>query len=91
MPPTDFNYTKSKSHGNICSKNYHNINNRVGIQELLSDDSKVPINNCNIGKVGDEVTWTEKMLPINLDCIESKNHCNNCDSNRNGNRVGDEE
>ncbi len=56
MPPTNPNRTESKSHGDICSKNLRDINKEVNIQQLLSDDSKGPINNLDIGRVGDEVT-----------------------------------
>ncbi len=61
------------------------------VQQLLSDDSKDPIDNCDIGRVGDEVTWTEEMSPTDPDRTESESHGNNCDSNRDGDIVGDEE
>lgn len=63
MPSTNPNCTKSESHGNIYSKNYRDISNRMDIQELLSDNSKGPIDNYDIGRVGDKLTWTEKILP----------------------------
>ncbi len=56
MPPTDRDHTKSENHSDICSKNYRDISDRVGVQQLLSDDSKGSINNYDIGRVGDEVT-----------------------------------
>ncbi len=56
MPPSDPDRTESESHGDICSKNYRNISDGVGVQQLLSDDSKSPIDNYDIGRVGDEVT-----------------------------------
>ncbi len=65
MAPANPNRTKSKSYNDICSKNYYNINNGVGVQQLLLDDTKSSINNYNIDKVGDEVTWTEEMPPTN--------------------------
>lgn len=55
MPPTNFNCTKNKYHDNIYSKNYYNVSDRVSIQELLLDNSKCLINNCDIGKVDDKV------------------------------------
>ena len=55
MPPINPDYTKSKSHSDICSKNHRNISDRIGIQELLSDNSKSLIDNCDIGRV-DEMT-----------------------------------
>lgn len=56
MLPTNPDYIESKSHSNICNKNYRNISDGVGIQELLSNNSKSPIDNYNIGRVGDEMT-----------------------------------
>ncbi len=91
IPPTNPNRTKNKSHDDIYSKNYRNISDRVGVQQLLSDDSKGSIDNCNIGRVGDEVTWTKKMPPTDLDCTESESHGDNCDNNRDSDRVGGEE
>ncbi len=91
MSPSNPNRTKSESHGDICSKNHHDISDGVGVQQLLSDDSKSLINNCDIGRVGDEVTWTEEMLPTDPDRIESKSHGDNCDNNRNSDIVGGEE
>ncbi len=57
----------------------------------MSDDLKSPINNCDIGRVGDEVTWTEEMPPIDPNCTESFSHGDDCDSNRDSDRVGSEE
>ncbi len=62
----------------------------MDVQQLLSDDSKDPINNCDISRVGDEVTWTKKMPPTNTNCTKSKSHGDNCNSNRNGDRVDGE-
>ena len=91
MPPTDSDGTKSESHGEICSKNHHNISDGVGVQELLLGNSTGFIDNCDIGRV-DEVTWTEKMLLTNPNCTKSKSHGNNCDkSNYNGDKLGDKE
>lgn len=58
--PTDPNYTKSKSQSDICSKKCRNISNEIDIQEFLSDNLKDLIDNCDIGKVGNEMTWTKK-------------------------------
>ena len=91
MPSTNPNCTKSKSHSDICSKNHYNISDEVDIQELLSDNSKGPINNCDIGRIGDEMIWTKKMPSTDPNCTESKSHSDNCDSNHNGNRIGSEE
>ncbi len=90
MPPTDPNRTESESHGDICKKNYRNISDRVGVQELLSDDSKSLINNCDIGKVGDEMTWTEEMPSTDPNHIKSESHGDYCNSNCDGDRVGGE-
>ncbi len=91
MPPTDLDRTESKVHGDICSKNHCNISDGVGVQQLLLDDSKGPIDNFDISRVGDEVTWTEEMLPTDPNRTKSKNPGDNCNSNRDGDRVGDEE
>ena len=56
IPSTDPDCTKSKSNGDICSKNYYNISDKVGVLELLLDNSKGLIDNCDIGKVGDKVS-----------------------------------
>ncbi len=91
MPPTDLDSTDSKSHDDICSKNYCNISNGGDVQQLLLDDSKDPINNCDMGKEGNEVSWIEKMPPTNPNCTESKSHDDNYNSNHNGDRVGGKE
>ncbi len=88
MPPSDPNHIKSKSHDDICSKNHHDISDEVGVQQLLSDNLKNPINNCDIGKVRDEVTWTEEMLPKDPNHTKSESHGDNCDSNRDSDIVG---
>ncbi len=88
MPSTNPSCSKSECQDDICSKNHYDISNRVCIQEPLSDNSKGPINNCDIGKRGDEVTWTEKIPPTNPDCTKSKIVGDNYDSNHDGNRVG---
>ncbi len=88
MPPTDPDRTESESHDDICSKNYCDISDRVGVQEPMSDNLKGPIDNSDIGRVGDEVTWTEEMPPTDPDHTESKSLGDNCDSNHDGNRVG---
>lgn len=88
MPATNLNCTENKSHGDFCSKNYYNISNGVGIQQFLLDDSKHPINNYDIGRVGDEMTLTKEMPSIDFNCTKSKSHGDNYDSNYNGNRVG---
>ena len=91
MPPTDPDCTKSKSHGNICSKNHCDTSEEVDIQELLSNNSKYHIDNCDISQV-DEVTWTEEMPPTDLNCTKSKSHDNNYDkSSCNGDKVGGKE
>ncbi len=91
MPPSNPNRTESKSHSDICSKNHRDISDRVGVQQLLLDYSKGPINNCDIGRVRDEMTWTKEIPPTDPDRNESESHGDNCDSNRNGNIVGGEE
>ncbi len=91
MPPTDPNRTKRKSHSDICSKNHCDISDRVGVQQLLSDDSKGPITNYDISRVGNEATWIEEMPPTNPNCTESKSHGDNCDSNCDGDIIGGEE
>ncbi len=50
MPPSDPNRTKSESHSDICSKNHRNISDGVGVQQLLSDDSKDHIDNCDLDR-----------------------------------------
>ncbi len=88
MPPSNLDHTESKSHGYICSKNHRDISDRVGVQQLLSDNSKSLIDNCDIGRVGDEVTWTEEMPLTDPDRTKSESHSDNCDSNRDGDIVG---
>lgn len=92
IPPTYLNCTKSKSHNDICSKDHHNISDWTSVQKLLSDNSKDPINNCDIGSVNNKVTWTKDMPLTNPDCLKSKTHDDNYDkSNRDiNNRVGNE-
>ncbi len=91
MLSTDPNCIESESHGDICSKNPRNISDGVGVQQLLLDDSKGPIENCDISRVGDKMTWTEEVPSTNPDCTESESHGDNCNSNRNSDRVGVEE
>ncbi len=91
MPPTNLNRTESESYSDICSKNHRDISDGVSIQQLLLDNSKSPIDNCDIGRVGDEMTWTEKMPSTNPNHTKSKSHGDNCNNNRDGNRVGSEE
>lgn len=88
MLPTNPNCTKSKSHSNICHKNYYNINDKVIIQELLLDNSKDFIDNCNVTRVDNEETWIEEISSTNLDCTEYKSHDDNCNSNYYNDRVG---
>lgn len=38
MPPIKLNYTKSKSHSDICDKNNPNISDKIGNEELGLDD-----------------------------------------------------
>ena len=61
MPPTNRDHTKNKSYDDICSKNYHNISGGVGIQQILSGDSKSFLNNDDINRVGDEMTLIEAL------------------------------
>ncbi len=91
MPPSDPDRTKSESHDDICSKNHRNISDGLDVQQLLSDNSKSPIDNCDIGRVEDEVTWTEEMPSTDPDRTKSKSHGDNCNSNRKGDIVGSEE
>lgn len=56
MPPTNPDCTKNKSYSDICSKNHRNISDGVDIQQLLSDNSKDPIDNYDIYRVDNEVT-----------------------------------
>ena len=60
----------------------------VSIQEFLS---KGLINNYDKSKVGNEVTQTEKIPPINLNCAKNKSHSNNCNNNCNGDKMSDGE
>lgn len=80
-----------KSHGNICSKNYYNINNKIDIQKFLSDNLKGPINNYDINKISNQVIWIKKMLSTNLNFIKGKSCNNNCNSNYNNDKVGGKE
>ncbi len=91
MPPTNPNCTKSESHSNICSKNHCDINGKVSVQQLLSDNSKGPIKNYEKSRVDDKITWIEEIPPTNPDYTKSESHDNNCDNNRDGDRVGGEE
>ncbi len=91
MPSTDPDCIKSKSYDDICSKSHHDISDGVGIQQFLSDNTKGLIDNYDIGRVGDEVIWTEEMLLTDPDCTKSKSHGNNGDNNRDSNRVGDKQ
>lgn len=91
MPPINLDCTKSKSHGDICSKNHLDISDGVGVQELLLDNSISLIDTCDMGRVGDEVTWTEEMLPIDPNRTKIESHLDNCNSNYDGNKVGNKE
>lgn len=93
MSSTDPDHTKSESDSNICDKSNRDISVGVDSEELWLDDSKDLINNYNTGKVCDEMTWREKILPTDLDCIKSKSHDDICDkSNHNiSDEVSDEE
>lgn len=91
MSPTDSDCNKSKIHGDICSKNHCNIIDGVSVQELLSDNSRRHIDNSDIGRGGDEVIWIEKMPSTDPDRVKCKSHGNNCNSNRDGDRVSVEE
>ena len=63
----------------------------MGVQELLSDDSKGLIDNCDIGRV-DKVTWIEEMLSTNPNRTKSESHGKNCDkSSCDGDEVSGEE
>lgn len=53
----------------------------------MLNDLKGPINNCDISRIDNEMTWKEKMLLTNFDCTKSKNHNNNCNNNHNGDKV----
>ena len=77
MLPTNSNYTKSKSYNDICNKNHTNINDEVGVQQLLFKDLKSLIGNCNISKKGNEISWIEKISPTNFYYIKSKSHSDN--------------
>ncbi len=91
MSPSDPDRTTSETHSDICSKNYCDISDGVGVQQLLSDDSNGSIDNCDIGRVGDKVTWIEEMLPTDPNRTESESHGDDCNSNRDGDIVGGEE
>ncbi len=86
-PLTNPNHIESENYDDICSKNHHDISDKVGVQEPLSDNLKGPINNCDIGKVGYEVTWIKEMSPSDPNRTKSESLGDNCDTNRNGNRV----
>ena len=51
IPPTNSNRIKSESHGDICSKNYRDTSDGVGIQELLWNNLKGFIDNCDISRL----------------------------------------
>ncbi len=91
MPSTNPDCTKNKSHGDIYGRNYRNISDGVGVQKLLSNDSKGLINNGDIDRVSDEVTWIEEMLSNNPNCIESKSYSDNNNKNCDGDRVSGEQ
>ncbi len=57
----------------------------------MSDDSKGSINNYDIDKMRDEVTWTEEMSSTKPDCTKSESHSDNCDNNCDGDIIGGEE
>lgn len=88
MPTTDSDYIKKKSHVNICSQSHCDISDQIRVQKLLLDDLKGFIANFDISKVGNEITWTERMPSTNPDRIESRSHGNNYNkSYRDGDRV----
>ncbi len=91
IPLTDPDFSESEIHGDICSKNHYNISDGIDIEQLLSDNSKGSIDNCDIGKVDDEITWTEEISPNDPNCTKSKSFDDNCDSNNDGDRVSGEE
>lgn len=72
MLPTNINCTKDKSYNDIYDKCNCNISNKVIGEELDSNNVKDLINNYNIGKVDDKVTWMEEGAQINVNCIKSK-------------------
>ncbi len=81
MTATDPNHTKSESHDDIQGKNYR-------VQEALANNTKGPIDNCDVGRVDGEVTKTKEMPPTDPNCTKSKSLGNNYDNNRDVNRVG---
>lgn len=92
MPPINSNCIQSKSHVEICTKNYHGISHGVSVQELLSNNSKLFIDNCDIARVDDEVTWIEEMPPTRCNCIENKSYSSNYNkSSHNDDRMNSEE
>lgn len=51
--------TKSENHINIDTKNHCEKIDKVSIQKLLLDNWKGFIDNCDIGIVSYEFTWTK--------------------------------
>ena len=66
------NHIKSKSYSNIEKKNYYNISDEMTVQQLLSDDSKSSIENCNISKENNEIFWIEKCQQPTLIALRAK-------------------
>lgn len=75
--PTKLYFFKNKSHRNICTKNYYNISDQVSVLQLLLDNSKSFINNYDISKIGNKMTWIKKMLQINPNCTKNKSFNDN--------------
>ena len=90
MPPTNPDCTKSKSHGDICSKNHHNINDKVAVQQLLLANSKSLIENYDIGREDNEKFWIKSMPLTKPNCTKSKNHDDNYNINCNSDKIDGE-
>lgn len=75
------NCTKSKSHSNICNKSNCNMSDRVSGKKLGLDNSKYSIDDWNISKVSDEITWIKEILQTNSNCIKNKSHNDICNKN----------
>lgn len=74
IPLTNLDCIKSKNYSDICNKNNRNINDKEGDKKLELDNLKDLINNCNIKRVDDKVTWAKKISPSNLNYIKNKSH-----------------
>lgn len=78
MPPTDSDRTRSKGYSDICDKSNCNLSDKLGDEKLRINNSKSLTNDCDINRVGDEISWIEEILLINLDYTKNKSHGDLC-------------